>query len=445
MKKLFIAIAALALVASAACTKVNPEEKKSDKVSFKVATYAPQTKADSHGHTSFLTELAELGIAQADAAFSSKAFVHAANGNGVVAAPAPFFAAGTNGVESVKYNAGATTDAESWWEPVHTYYWPKSANSSLSFFSWYDFSAANPTLSYTTDGGPATLKWENRTVALKDNVMWADAAYHYKSNLNPALHGLDNVKEGVPTLFHHALAKVRFKAGVTIEQKQDSKNADYYTFWKVTLSDVALADNAIKSNGNLELTQTSKTSNGVQTWATVPENSTVWAAPTATQAYLSTLDKTTVFNTDLAKGDEILSTTADFITTEKTATAGYMNDNYFTVLPQAIANGVALNFKYTIETKYGKTADGVDAATTVSTETVSVTELATAPYTAAGIQLNQMKNASNNAITNWEINHCYTYTILINPETNIIKFDPAVDVWAAEETASITVPPTNNN
>ena len=435
MKKLFIAIATVALVATASCTKVTPDESSSainNKISFNVANYSPTTKADSHGHTSFIDELAELGIAKANAAFSTEAFVHADNGNGTVAVPVDFFVAGTNNVEAVKYVDGDTK----YWEPEHTYYWPKAKNSSVSFFSWYDFNtSSSPALTYTTDGGTATLAWTNRTVALKDNVMWADAAYHYKKNPT-AIHGLDGVTEGVPTLFHHALAKVRFTAKASQLQKEDTKNAGYYTFWEVKLSEVSIPANVVKNNGNLTLTQTGLTTNGTKAW-TVPSPA-IWAAP-ATQTYSAKLDENNVFNNDVAKGTTALTTEAQYITAKKTETAGYMANNYFTVLPQAVADGIVLTFKYTVTTKYGQT---LASAETVSTETINVNDLAAdgTAFTANGIKLNAMATGTTPAnIANWEMNHCYTYNIIINPETDTIKFDPAVEAWAAEESASITV------
>lgn len=422
MKK-YLILAAVALVASAACTKVEADfsETPDKAVTFQVANYLNQTKADSHGHTSLIDELTELGISS-NYSFQSKAFIHAAQADGTVAAPAAFFNGGTNGVETITY------DGSSKWEPAHTYYWPKSASSSLSFFSWYDFSGANPTVTYTTDGGTATLAWADRTVALKDNVMWADAAYHYKDN-DHSTHNLDGVTKGVPTLFHHALAKVRFTAAVTIESEADSKNAGNSTFWEVTLSEVALSSGTIKSNGKLNLTQTSQTTaNTVQTW-TAP---TVWSAPTGTQTYLTAnLGTATgdIFDTAVAKGTTKLTTTAAYLSGEN-----FMDDNYFTVLPQAVGNGVTLTFKYTVVTKYGTS---LATAQTISTETINVTELAgSAPYTATGIQL----NAITGGFANWEINHRYVYNILINPKTATILYDPAVEDWAAEQSVNQTVP-----
>ena len=422
MKKIYI-LAAVAMVASAACTKIEtPESTTPDvKIGYQVASYMSQTKANE---TSFISELAELGITSGQS-FRSKAFIHAAQSDGSVAAPAAFFNAATDGIETVSWNG---TDKE--WAPAHTYYWPKAASSSLSFFSWYDFSGANPTVTYTTDGGTATLGWADRTVALKDNVLYADAAYHYKSNPS-AQHGLNGVTEGVPTLFHHALAKVRFTVKASLVEEVDSKNPGYKTFWVVTLSDVALSSNTIRSNGNLSLTQTSQTSASAQQAWTLP-NPAIWSAPTTPTYLTAKLGNASgdIFDTAVAKGNTALTTTEVALTGDN-----YMDDTYFTVLPQAVAAGVTLTFKYTIVTKYGT---ALASAETISTETVNVTELAgTAPYTATGIQLNAI---GTSPIANWEMNHRYVYNIIINPKTSTILYDPAVEDWAAEKSVSQTVP-----
>jgi hypothetical protein len=428
MKKYFI-FAATALVALTACSKVETEHATPDvKIGYQVATYLNQTKADSHGHTSFIDELTELGVSTK--AFASKAYIHAAQADGTVAAPAAFFNAATNGIETISYTSGSPST----WEPAHVYYWPKASKSSLSFFSWYDYSGANPTITYTTDGGAASLAWADRTVALKDNVLYADAAYHYKSNTSPATHGLDGVSEGVPTLFHHALAKVRFTVKAKITEKADTKNSGYKTFWKVTLSDVTLSSGTIKSNGNLTLNQTSQTTANTQQAWTLPTNS-VWAAPTAAQTYLTAnLGNATgdIFDTAVAKGTDALTTTAVALTG-----TNFMADTYFTVLPQDVADNVTLTFKYTIETRYGN--DTFDNATLVSTEVVDVKDLAGTEswYIAAGIKLNAI---GTTPIARWQMNHRYVYNIIVNPETSTILYDPAVEDWAAEESAEVTVP-----
>lgn len=435
MKKYFF-IAAAALVASVACSKVETEATPDVEIGYQVATFLNQTKADSHGHTSFIDELAELGITS-NQSFKSAAYIHAAQSDGTVAAPAEFFVAGTDNVETINY------DGSSSWKPAHPYYWPKSPKSSLTFFSWFDFDTTqdDPTVTYTTDGGTATLAWSDRTVALKDNVMYADAAYHYKKNANgDENHKLNGVTEGVPTLFHHALAKVRFTIAQNPMKKQDGATSNY-TFWEVTVDNVALSSGSIKNNGKFSLTETSKTTAATQGTWTLPTNN-IWAAPTATQTYLTAnLGNATgdIFDTDVAKGAAVLTNTAVELTGDN-----FMDDTYFTVMPQDIANGVTLTFKYTIKTYYGTenqfAATNHEGCSLISTETINVNDLPDAgylaPYTATGIQL----NAITGAWARWQMNHRYVYNIIINPETDMILYDPAVEDWATEDTVDQTVP-----
>lgn len=439
MKKIYTILATAAILAGfAACTKVAVDENVATpdlKIGYQVATYLNQTKS-AHGHTSFLDELTELGI-NSNQSFNSAAYIHAAQADGTVAAPAAFFNAGTGNVEAIKWD-----DTNKEWAPAHPYYWPKSPKSSLSFFSWYDFTGANPTVTYTADGGTATLAWADRAVALKDNVLYADAAYHFRNN-DQASHKLDGVSEGVPTLFHHALAKVRFTVKAKIVEKEDTKNSGYKTFWKVTLADVALSSGTIKSKGTLSLTQTSSTSNNTVVGWTLPANS-IWGAPTGTQAFLTAnlgnVAGSGIFDTDVARGAEVLTTTAVTLTGDN-----YMDDNYFTVLPQDVAAGVTLTFKYTVETRYGNS--DFDSAAVVSVETININDYGPsvanlgAPYTDTGIQLN---NIGSSPIVRWQMNHRYVYNIIIDPETSTILYDPAVEDWAAEESSTVTVPEINS-
>ena len=430
MKKFFI-IAAAALVASVACSKVETAETTPDvEIGFQVASYLSQTKADSHGHTSFVDELTEVGAASKY--FKSVAYIHAAQADGTVAAPAKFFTAGTEGVETINY------DGSTQWKPAHPYYWPKSPKSSISFFSWYDFGdQVTPSITYTTDGGEATLAWGDRTVALKDNVMFADAAYHYKQNNNGAQNYKIDANDGVPTLFRHALAKVRFTVKQNPMKVQDG-TTDKYTFWEVKLTDVALASGTIKNNGKFSLTQTSSTNAATQVAWTKPANE-IWAAPAGTQTYLTAnLGNATgdIFDTDVAKGNVKLTNEA-----VKLTGTNFMADTYFAVMPQAVADDVTLTFKYEIKTYYGTQAqyDGGTAAL-ISTETVNVNELKDAgygdPYVATGIQLNKITGAWNK----WQMNHRYVYNLIINPQTSQILYDPAVETWETESTVDQTVP-----
>ena len=229
MKKYFIAIAVAALALSA-CSKVeiNQAEGPGRKITFQTANYVPQTKA---GEPSFLSEFAEGQTPK----FYSKAYMF---GEGVLEngsmKPQDFF--GANG-ETITWNANAKE-----WAPSHDYYWPKSAKSYVNFFSWYDSSTtAGPTV------GNGTMSWTNRTIGTGDNIMYADPAWHFQKNTNPATYGNDGVTEGVPTLFHHALAQVVFNAYAT---KVESDVAT----WTIKLTDITIGK--IYNQGTLSLTST---------------------------------------------------------------------------------------------------------------------------------------------------------------------------------------------
>ena len=222
MKKLFIAIAAVALVASASCTKVNPEEKTAEKVTFSVANYVPATKA---GEVSFLNEFATGVTPQ----FKCKAYMKGVGVTGMQ----DFF--GTN--ETITWNATAKE-----WAPSHTYYWPKDAASYVNFFSWYD-TGVGPDV--VTNG---TMEWNNRTIATGDNIMYAGPAWHFQKNTNAAKYGLDGVTEGVPTLFNHALSQIEFKAYAT------KTSVEGLLSWTIKLADVKIGK--IFNQGTLKLAST---------------------------------------------------------------------------------------------------------------------------------------------------------------------------------------------
>lgn len=349
MKKLFIAIAALALVASAACTKVAPEEKKAEKISFTVANYVPQTKA---GEVSFLNEFSDPTKAQ----FKCKAFMNGAGVQGMQ----DFF--GTTG-EIIKWNATAKE-----WAPSHDYYWPKDAASYVNFFSWYDSS---------TTAGPAvtngTMKWENRVIGTGDNIMYADPAWHFQKNTNPATYGLNGVSQGVPTLFHHALAQVEFRAYAT------KVAVDGLLNWTIELKDIAIGE--IYNQGTLELTSTEPA-------ATALNQKGTW---NGTPAWTVSGDKG--------------SLSPDDATLTATPTAFLENQS---VLPQSLTN-VNISFKLYITTNY------TAGQTNREIITCSI------PL-AAGTSDNPGFGTAS-----WALNTKYIYTIKVVPGENRVLFDPAVE------------------
>lgn len=346
MKK-YIIIALAAVVAFTACTKTNPEEKKSSSViSFQVANYVPQTKAN----VSLLGETEE---------FMSKAYLHA---NGVTGAQDYFGAAG----ETIQWFS-----ADKEWRPAQTYYWPKSENSYLNFVSWFD----NKT--NTTAVTETTITWACNDIAADQNFMWADEAWGYKNNTTT--YQMDGQAEpvGVPTLFHHALTKLSIKA-------KAATVSDGTTSWEITIENVSVSNN-VKS---AELTLTNTLTEAGATAGTAP--------------YTAAWESKGVADFDVADSD-VLTTDADdnILLDEKS------------VFPLLQADE-ALNFDIRIKTYRG-------------------TELRGEEVVNKSILFNTLGDP---AITAWNSNTKYTYTLIINPATNIIKFDPAIEEWSTDDASA---------
>ena len=353
MKKyfVFLGIAALTL---AACTKTEIDDTviPDQKIEFNAANYVPQTRAD--GDT--------VSILSETTTFKTKAYLHAEG----VPTVQPYF--GDNG-ETITYKAG--TD-ESVWVPSHDYYWPKSKKSYINFVSWYDGNVnRTPTVTETT------IKWENATIGTADNIMWADEAWHYNSNAEK--YKFDGVKEGVPTLFHHALAKLCIKA----KAEPVTGGSDNKTTWVVTLEDIKIT--GTHNQGTLTLTNTEPTGTSPAQQAYTTEG---WELPTGTAPGI-TMTNTNALTTSLV---DVLAEQS--------------------VLPQTLTNA-KLEFTLHIITKY----NGTQYSEEKIAQSVDLASLGTT------------------AITKWEMNTKYTYNIIINPETNIVKFDPAVIPWVVDANA----------
>ncbi|MCR5850774.1 MAG: fimbrillin family protein [Bacteroidaceae bacterium] len=358
MKKFFL-LAAAALVVFTACTKIEEADSvPARKITFQAASYVPQTKAN----VSVLKEFSE---------FKCKAFLHAA---GYTSETQNMF--GANGETIKPYTSGnalvsnptATSTDVAYWAPSHDYYWPKDESSYVNFVAWYDKNGA------PTTATEASLVWtidgSTRSLATSDNILFADEAWHFKQNTSPATYGMNGVSEGVPMLFHHALAQLCIQAKVS--KATDDKSPAHT--WDVTLENISLAD--VFNTGTLTLSNTEPSGIATQAW------SGSWATSgTATDITMS--DVTTPLTT----------TAVDVLTMQN-------------VLPQTVTDNVILNFKYNISYKYNGN------------------EYAHEKITAA-LQLNNITNA----ISAWEMNKKITYTITINPETTVIRIDPAMVDW----------------
>lgn len=365
MKNRFnIVIIALVLLAMG-CTKTEMSDTKEKAVAFQVGNYAPQTKADSY--TSLVNETTY---------FSSVAFLHTAGDNEVQ----NFFGDG----ETITANDSENPSA---WLPSLDYFWPKSAGSYINFVSWYDKNGA-PTTKNENE-----LEWKDRVIEFDDNIMWADMAWRYNQNTTSLVNntnagltdafGQDAVTEGVPTLFHHALAQVRFMSKLS-----KSSDADGKVTWAVTVTGISLA--AVKNQGTLSMSNADPGSTQTKAWAV-----TNWAATTSTETIAP---ETTPIAVNLnSEAKEVLG--------------------YKSVLPQAITDDMVLTVNYSVTTTY-------------NTNVKTVVEDAT---TSAKL------SAFSGSIEAWEMNKRYTYTVIINPDTGIIKIIPVETDWIVESEYPINI------
>ena len=393
MKKFFIAIAALALVASAACTKVNPEEKKAEKISFSVANYVPQTKADEPKPVSVLGDFTS---------FKCRAFLHA---KGVEVTNAGL---STSAFQNFFPEAGETispnnTTAPTEWAPSHAYYWPKDASSFVNFVGWYGTDGTNavdPTISYAYDATEAKwtakMNWTFSTTLGQagSNLLYADMAWRYKENDDTPMYGVStNVAEGVPMLFHHALAQINVKAyaeskgetGMTALTAGEGTVTDGVATWTIKFDNAKITP--IYANGELELTNADPGTNKTQAWTGE------WVG------------------TDTTAGDvEVADYTVDDVTK---ATAGDVIAPSC-VLPQSLTD-VVLSFDLDITTTY--------TGNLKHHEIIPVS-----------IKFSDMGTSA------WEQNHKYTYYIKVVPSQNKVLFDPALDAaWIEVEGGEATL------
>ena len=385
MKK-YLIIAVAALAASVACNKVEVNEAPGTPVRFGVASYVPQTKA-----VSVLNDFQQ---------FYCKAFMHAEgvdlNADGTVNGTTyqDFF--GENGETIVPNNTTAPTE----WAPQgHIYYWPKGEKSFVNFAAWYGTDGTNrvnPTVAYnyTSSKWTATMTWNFTAPAAGvtgNNIMYADMAWRYKENVkNPATYGVStNVTEGVPMLFHHALAQINVKAYAESASSPalsagTGSVTDGIATWEITLKNVKITP--INKAGTLTLTNADPGTNKTQAW-TGDWTGTDTAGDFEASQYI--VDKVTK------------ATAGDFIA----ATC---------VLPQTLGESVVLSFDMQIKTTYSNVNN---------TEIIPIS-----------IKLNDM---GTNA---WEQNHKYTYYIKINPSQRKVLFDPALDAaWVDVNTTEKTI------
>lgn len=339
MKKLFFVVALLAVVASCTKNEVIPQNDGNKEITYLTA---PLTKA----YSTFATSNR----------FYSYAYLL------------------TSGIW--KNDAGSSTpyinEAEIWyqtslWKAAQSYYWPKNAGSSLTFFAW---SNGTGTLDHTVGkcDNANGVQFENYDISIAANknkdMMVAKIAADQKENKTPAVH----YQEGVPTLFYHVLSSLEIKAKV----------AATYPDVTFKVKNITLKANSVKGS----YTQ------GVD--ATKLPTAGTWTQPSpAVTANLQ------VYNN--------AGFTLDATVKDLEATA----DDYRILLPHAFTDTEEMQITYDIITEY--TGSEV-------TETVTVSK-----------KLSEIFTETTPA--SWVAGKKYTLTITLS--MNEILWDPAVEEWTA--------------
>lgn len=405
MKKFFL-LAAAALVALTACTKIEVAESATPnkKISFNATTYVAQTKADPTGtHSLYSTENVS--------AFNAKAFLHA---NGATDGTDMFGASG----ETVSYS---TTNEE--WAPANEYFWPKATESYINFVSWYSKNEKSQLVPENIT--ETAMNWGTAsspvTIVADDNILFADEAWRFKDNVREdPTYGYDNVKEGVPTLFHHALAKLAFN------MKLSTTTVSTQSYWQVDIQEATLK---IGNNGYLALVNSAPSGSGAATSAwKVGENTATsdivgWARPTSA-ATLETIVETSSSASDVTKTLAKLSF-ENFAPTTLTNGKYESTSQVFleerTVMPQTLGETVKFSLKFKIS--IFRTSDDYKYSEEIIT--INETNLSSLVST----------------ISSWNMNTKVVYNITIDPVGKKILFDPAVVDWAENTSVDTQIYP----
>ena len=391
MKKLLL-IAAFAFAIFPACTKVEQEEMPAVKISFNVSHYSTGTKADPNTQSSLQEETTQ---------FTTKAFLHA---TGYKSRTQDMFGAAG---DQVKYHAPAQVGGRASWEPDNEYYWPKMEQSYINFVSWYSNVAGltaqvfNPEnvselqMNWGTEVNPVTIDGD-------DNILFADLAYKYKNNATRYT-TVSNVSEGVPTLFHHALAKVAFK----IKLKTSTQTTK--TIWDVSVQSVSFK---VGNNGYLPLTIAAADTTGQSTttipWKVNGDDATSmivgWSRPAAADQTLETVSgfESPVITGFAPKDASSLESEAELLLAERT------------VMPQTLGSTVKFGITFKIDVFHAD-SNGDKDGNAYSQEIVTISERDLA--------------ALVSSIPEWHMNTKYIYTITIDPVSTRVYFDPAVYYW----------------
>ena len=365
MKKFFL-IAVVAVVATAACTKNEKVEAPSAKIAFDVAQYTAQTKVQANNN-------------ELDGSFTTNAWF--TNGDG----------------EKMQYMSDVliswNTTISGQWAPARDYFWPKTGY--IDFYS-YDGVPA-PTIT-----GEGSLVYTSKTIVSTDNILVADAAYRQTQNSTTYQVDGSSVK-GVPTLFRHMLAKVKFtvKLATTDEKKTPQ------TKWDVTiLNTTAKPSNLVALNtGTLTLSNSyAGTAATTQEWTNTNSSAPLvgWVAETGTETIDCLTPALVLAKNAVSSGDPVSLI------------------DVRTIMPQTLGNDEVFTLNYKVEATYGD--ESAPYFTEVRNVSKKLTELVS-------------------SITSWNMNQIITYNVIIDPISEKVLFDPAIEEWDESVSGTIEVKP----
>ena len=276
------------------------------------------------------------------------------------------------------------------WTTATPYYWP--INGTVDFIAYYP-TTVKPTIGYDYAGAD-TYKYTDYTVeTVADGVdlMYADKAIRFSANntadANGTNLGIDSYGfEGVPTLFHHALAKVNFKV-------QNALPTDGVYSYDIKVNSITLK---VYNQGSVMLTNNGATPASRGAW-TLPTGN-VWT-PTDENTYAT------------------LTWTANNVILSDNTVVDYATRVQY-VLPQALVAGKQkITVNYTV-TQY-QTINSVK--TKISEKTYDPT-----------------LDLRSDALASWQMNKDITYTIALSSIGTQILFAPAVEEWGTAD-GSVTI------
>lgn len=427
MKKYFV-LAVTALTVLAACSKIEVPNtvETSKKVGFEVANYVLRTKSNvaltntEDGIYSFHTYAYQFPEMGSPRQFMNVDILPWSN-------------------DATPVQVTASNDADKLigsWAPEEDYYWPKTGY--VNFYSYAGTHAPTVAVNSDADWKTVTFTYSNAVIAATSNILVADAALHYgNAEKNTETYGVDDsetstshVTKGVPTLFHHQLAKVIFDVRARTTSAKVSQN----TSWKVQVlgTYTPTGGSEIKSTikpinkGTLVLTNVDdKTSASTKGWnnAATDTNISGWV-PSSVATDKEEIEFSSTPAMDAASFPEALVIPTGAIESLNNSTP-YDAVQILaarSVMPQLTEN-VAFALVYKVQALHGSTVFMEEIRTVGIDATADLKDLVS-------------------TVTSWSANQKVTYHIIIDPVSDKVTFDPAVEEYDpvdADNTGNINI------